>query len=62
MNYIPINEKEKKEMLESVGIKDASELFSVIPKEARISKLNLPEGMSELKLTKELERLAGRNV
>jgi glycine dehydrogenase subunit 1 len=62
MNYIPVNEKEKKEMLESVGIKDASELFSVIPKEVRIAKLNLPEGISEQKLAKELERLAGRNI
>jgi glycine dehydrogenase subunit 1 len=62
MNYIPVNEKEKKEMLDSVGVKDVSELFSVIPKEARIAKLNLPEGMSEQKLSKEMGRLADRNI
>jgi glycine dehydrogenase subunit 1 len=62
MDYIPVNEKDNKEMLESIGIKDAAELFSVIPEEARIKKLNLPEGLSEQKLCKELERLSGLNA
>lgn len=62
MDYIPVNEKEKQEMLQSIGIKDASELFSVIPAEARISKLNLPAGISEQELVKEMERLASLNI
>ena len=62
MNYIPVNENDKQEMLESIGIKDASELFSIIPQEARISALKLPQGLSELKLAKELERLSNRNI
>jgi len=62
MNYIPVNEKDNKAMLESIGVKDAAELFSVIPEEARIAKLDMPEGISEHKLVKELERLAARNL
>ena len=62
MNYIPVNEKDNQKMLESIGVKDAAELFSVIPEEARIAKLDLPEGISEQKLVKELERLSNRNA
>ena len=62
MDYIPVNEKDNKEMLLSIGVKDASELFSVIPEKARVAKLDLPTGISEQKLVKELERLSSLNV
>ncbi|OGS10720.1 MAG: glycine dehydrogenase (aminomethyl-transferring) [Elusimicrobia bacterium RIFOXYB1_FULL_48_9] len=62
MNYIPLTEKENKEMLKSIGIKDASELFSVIPSSSRIPALKLPKGMSEQRLVSTLEAMAKKNA
>lgn len=61
MDYTPISDKEKQEMLASIGVKDAAELFSVIPEKARLKKLNLPEGMSEAKLVRTMEALSRKN-
>ncbi len=61
MNYLPVNEKEKNEMLAAAGVSDTGELFSVIPPEARIAGLKLPAGVSEQELTKELYALSSRN-
>ena len=33
--YLPVTEKDKQEMLDVIGIKDVSELFSDIPEEVR---------------------------
>ncbi len=62
MDYIAINDKEKQEMLKSIGVKDADELFSVIPKQSRIQSLNLPKGISEFELVKTFENLSRKNT
>lgn len=62
MNYIPVTEQEKKEMLSVIGVKDSSELFSPIPANAQVKGLNLPAGMSEYALTRMIEALASKNA
>ncbi|OGS25424.1 MAG: glycine dehydrogenase (aminomethyl-transferring) [Elusimicrobia bacterium RIFOXYB2_FULL_50_12] len=62
MDYISTTEKESKKMLETVGVKDAGELFSAIPSVARINELKLPGGIPELALTREFEALARKNA
>jgi glycine dehydrogenase subunit 1 len=61
MEYIPVTDKDKQAMLERIGVKDAAELFSVIPESARIKGLNLPRGMSEHKLFQTMETLSKKN-
>jgi len=61
MEYIPVTDKDKQAMLERIGVKDAAELFSVIPESARIKGLNLPGGMSEHKLFQTMETLSKKN-
>jgi glycine dehydrogenase subunit 1 len=62
MDYIPINEKEKQEMLAAIGISNVSELFSVIPPEKRLEKLSLPNGMSEQKLVATATAVSNKNA
>jgi glycine dehydrogenase subunit 1 len=62
MDYIPVTEQEKQQMLEKIGVKDASELFNAIPEKAKLKGLNLPEGMSEQKLVKHFSKLANKNL
>lgn len=61
MDYIPVTDQQKQEMLEKIGVKDVEEVFSCIPQSARAGELNLPSGMSEQKLTKVFEKLSNNN-
>jgi glycine dehydrogenase subunit 1 len=49
------------EMLQFLRLKSVEELFSDIPKEVRIDGLRLPDGMSELELSRELEVMMSPN-
>ena len=59
--YIPGTKEERKEMMQAVGISDLSELFDAVPKEMLLEKLNLPEGMSELEVSKRVRGMASKN-
>ena len=62
MNYIPISDKDKKEMLDSIGVKDTQELLSLqIPEALRVKKLNLDNGMSEQQLLSLFKEYAQKN-
>ena len=62
MNYIPVSDKDKKEMFESIGVKDTQELLSLqIPETLRVKKLNLDKGMSEQELISLFKRYAHKN-
>jgi len=43
-SYIPINMTEREQMLATIGLQTVEELFSQIPDEIKVQKLNLPEG------------------
>lgn len=62
MEYVPHTDEERKEMLSSIGVKAVKELFSDIPQEAQLKKkLNIPQGLSELEVTRHLKGLAEMN-
>ncbi len=62
MNYIPVSGSDKKEMLESIGVKDTEELLSLqIPEVLRAKKLNLPEALSEQELMSLFKSYAQKN-
>ncbi len=62
MDYTTVNEKEQKEMLATVGVKNIDELFAAIPESARLKELKLPSGMSEQKLVRTMEQLSAKNT
>jgi glycine dehydrogenase subunit 1 len=61
-SYIPNNASEREEMLHEIGLKTVDELFSQIPDEIKIKRLNLPAGMSELETGRYISRMADKNI
>ncbi len=63
MNYIPVTELEKEEMLKEIGISSIDELFKDIPKELRFKgELKLPKGLSEYETRKALIKMSAKNT
>lgn len=61
--YLPMTEKDKKEMLQTIGVDSTEDLFSDIPEEVRLqTDLNLKKPANEHQLTKELNALARKNI
>lgn len=61
--YIPATDEDEKEMLNSIGLNSLDELFSDIPESIKLKKsLSLPEGLSELELSRYLDSLANKNL
>lgn len=61
-SYVPNTDKDRREMLDRMGISSADELFSDIPEEARLKGgLDLPKGLSELEVVKRMEGMASKN-
>jgi len=62
MSYIPISDKDKKEMLERIGISSVEELFCCIPENIRLKKLlDLPGPLSEPDLREYFEQRGQKN-
>ena len=62
MNYIPVNNINKQEMLDSIGVKNTEELLSLqIPEILRAKKLNLPDGLSEQEVISLFKKYAKQN-
>lgn len=61
--YIPLTEKDKQEMLETIGANSIEELFGDIPKEILLDReLDIPNGEDETTLLKRLSRIAKKNI
>lgn len=60
-SYIPDTKPEQLEMLKTLGMSSTDDLYSLIPEEARVKELNLPEGLSELEVSKKVRALASEN-
>lgn len=61
-SYVPNTEREQKEMLREIGLDSFDGLFSELPREMMISGgLNIPEGMSELEVAREMKKLSEKN-
>ncbi|KOR13573.1 glycine dehydrogenase [Staphylococcus carnosus] len=61
--YIPLTEKDKQEMLETIGANSIEELFGDVPKEILLDReLDIPNGEDETTLLKRLSRIAKKNI
>lgn len=61
--YLPLTEKDKKEMLDTIGIPSVSELFSDIPEEVRFQgEMNIKPKKSETTLLRELTQISNKNI
>lgn len=62
MPFIPNSEADRASMLEVIGKKTVEDLFADIPANRRFPTLNLPEGLSEMEVLKEIEKLSSKNL
>jgi glycine dehydrogenase subunit 1 len=61
--YLPMTEKDRSEMLETIGVESVEDLFSEIPSEVRFKgDMHLPAPMAESNLVRHMRQLAGKNV
>ncbi|WP_438042828.1 aminomethyl-transferring glycine dehydrogenase subunit GcvPA [Sorangium sp. So ce128] len=62
MRYLPHTPEEISEMLQAVGLSSIEELYSAIPKEARLTRpLSMEPSLDEASLMRHLEELAQKN-
>lgn len=63
MDYISNTDSEKQQMLKKIGVKAVEDLFKMIPAEIVLEKdLAIKEGISELELIRQAQKLAAQNV
>ena len=61
-SYIPNTEAEQLQMLKEAGFESFEDMLSVIPSEVRLGReLNIPEGKSELEVSREMKKIAAKN-
>ncbi|MBO0473154.1 glycine dehydrogenase subunit 1 [Enterococcus sp. DIV0840] len=60
-NYLGSTEQQQQEMLKTIGLKNMSELYEVLPKEMIIEKLDIPAGKSEFEVRRILENMGKKN-
>ncbi|HCX1434117.1 TPA: aminomethyl-transferring glycine dehydrogenase subunit GcvPA [Staphylococcus aureus] len=61
--YIPLTEKDKQEMLQTIGAKSIGELFDDVPSDILLNRdLNIAEGEAETTLLRRLNRIASKNI
>lgn len=61
-SWIPATDTDREAMLKTIGLASAEDLFASIPAELRPKSWNLPEGLSEMGVLRELTRLAAANA
>lgn len=59
--YIPHTDSERQEMLKVIGKKSINDLFTDIPDSLRFPDIDIPNGLSELEVIRQMEQLAGAN-
>jgi glycine dehydrogenase subunit 1 len=63
LRYIPNSPEERAEMLESIGLKSAEELFNSIPETLRLKRpLDTPAALAESELLRQFEQMGSRNA
>ncbi|HGZ9473749.1 TPA: aminomethyl-transferring glycine dehydrogenase subunit GcvPA [Staphylococcus aureus] len=61
--YIPLTEKDKQEMLQTIGAKSIGELFGDVPSDILLNRdLNIAESEAETPLLRRLNRIASKNI
>ncbi|HEU5276902.1 MAG TPA: aminomethyl-transferring glycine dehydrogenase subunit GcvPA, partial [Xanthobacteraceae bacterium] len=62
MSYVPHTDRERRAMLEAIGLTRMEDLFADVPAEVRFPKLDLPPPVSEPELAREMRALAAQNA
>ena len=60
-SYLALTGEDRREMLSVLGLNEADGLFSGIPENVRVKKLNLPSGLSEMEVSRKISALAAEN-
>ncbi len=61
MRYLPLNENDRRDMLNVIGAANVDELFADVPVEALNAEFDLPEHMGELEVGRALAAMAAKN-
>ncbi len=61
-SYIPSTLSERKEMLGAVGAASLDALYACVPGGMMLKRLDIPEGLSELEVSRKVSEMAGRNT
>jgi glycine cleavage system P protein (glycine dehydrogenase) subunit 1 len=61
MSYVPHTGRERHDMLAAIGVNRIEDLFADVPAKVRFPQLNLPPGLAEPDLVREMQALAARN-
>src|SRR3972149_3881564 len=59
--YFPHTEAERKAMLDTIGVGKMEDLFLDVPKKQRFPRLNLPEALTEMEVSAEMQFMASAN-
>ncbi|NMC55531.1 MAG: aminomethyl-transferring glycine dehydrogenase subunit GcvPA [Chloroflexi bacterium] len=59
--FTPHTEKERAEMLKTIGVDKIEDLFTDVPEKVRFPKLDLPEALSEMEALQQVRELASAN-
>lgn len=62
MNYVPHTDKDRSEMLKTIGVKSIDDLFRDIKPELRPKSFDIPEGRSEFEVCRYIKKLADKNA
>jgi len=62
MSWTPMTADDLAAMLDTIGVTSTEELFAAIPEALRAKSWNLPKGVSEMAVRRELEAIGGRNI
>ena len=61
-SYIPATPDERQSMLSAIGCQSIDDLYAQVPADMKLTRLDLPEGKSELEVRRILEGLASKNT
>ena len=61
MPYFSHTDKDRRDMLDTIGLESIEQLFGDIPQELRAKSFDIPHGRSELEVQNHLEALSGKN-
>jgi glycine dehydrogenase subunit 1 len=63
MRYLPLTEEDRRAMLDVIGARSVDDLFGDVPVSLRLgAPLDLPAGMGEIEIERELAALAAKNM
>ncbi|MEM6650090.1 MAG: aminomethyl-transferring glycine dehydrogenase subunit GcvPA [Pseudomonadota bacterium] len=62
MRYLPLNDQDRAEMRQAIGVESIDDLFTDVPSDALNPSLDLPDHAGELQVERMLNALAAKNV